>query len=31
MAYRTWDKMMPEKQQALLDTAEMNLNRIEEL
>ena len=31
MAYRTWDKMAPEKQQALLETAEMNLNRIEEL
>ncbi len=31
MAYRTWDKMDPVKQQALLDTAEMNLNRIEEL
>ena len=31
MAYRTWDKMAPEKQQALLETAEMNLDRIEEL
>ena len=31
MSYRTWDKMAPEKQKALLETAEMNLNRIEEL
>lgn len=31
MAYRTWDRMDAEKQQALLDTAAMNLNRIEEL
>jgi len=31
MAYRTWDKMDPAKQQALLETAEMNLNRINEL
>jgi len=31
MAYRTWDRMDPEKQRALLETAAMNLNRIEEL
>ncbi len=31
MAYRTWDRMDPEKQRALLDTAAMNLNRMEEL
>lgn len=31
MAYRTWDRMDPDKQRALLDTAAMNLNRLEEL
>lgn len=31
MVYRTWDKMAPEKQQSLLETAAMNLERIEKL
>lgn len=31
MAYRTWDRMESSTQQALLETAEMNLNRLESL
>jgi len=31
MVYRTWDRMDAEKQAALLATAKMNLNRINEL